>query len=119
MRPQLDAFNWPLYVFPTFLPCGKQYYVVKVYDESNQETKWYPGCTVTKHREGDIPEVRKYKRRIVPKRDFWKETSIFGDWKEDNLGILEACMNQDFKNWRVRSFIKDREELEELKQVVQ
>lgn len=52
-------------------------------------------------------------------RTFAKDKSVFKDWQEDNKKILDKCFHDhDFSLWKATRFIKDKGELEEVKQVL-
>lgn len=43
---------------------------------------------------------------------------MFKDWKPDNQALYDRCLEHDFKCWKVPKFVKDPDELENVKRII-
>ena len=108
---EIARTDLPLYVFPTFMRSGKQYYMVKSEDPRSKALKWFPGSCLARFREEEIPRYRKRYARVKVERRFVKEASVFAPWKQDDFGVLKKCLDHDRRYWKVASkVVKDRED---------
>jgi hypothetical protein len=58
-----------------------------------------------------IIDVQERAKKVVKKRVFVKETSVFKDWKEDSDYSLMQAFESDTKYWKVNRLIKDSEDV--------
>lgn len=122
-KEQLNNLGHPLYVYPTFMKSGKQYYMVKHKTKDTGEVKWFPNHCIVRFREEEIFEYDiKLKRNVAPRR-FIKEVSVFAKWKLDDSHTVKKCLEHDFRWWKLSKFIKnksdkDRHEIEQLKNAI-
>lgn len=58
-------------------------------------------------------------KNVVKERYWDLSNSVYKDWRKDNEQIYEKCLEHDFKFWKVPKFLKDPDELEEVKKVIQ
>ena len=120
MKEQLNNLSYPLYIYPTFMKSGKQYYMVKHKTKSTDEVKWYPNDCIVRFREEEIFEYDIKLKRNIEYRRFIKETSVFAKWKLDDTHIVKKCLEHDFRWWKLSKFTRnktdrDRLDNEELK----
>ena len=115
MKEAIDACNVPLYVYPTFMKSGKQYYCIKTQDSGRN---MYVHSNLTKFRTEEIMPYVKPKKHKYNIRRFKKETSVFQRWKKDDDFTLQDAAAHDFSFWKVPRFVKKEEDLEDLKKVI-
>ena len=115
MKAAINAQDLPLYIYPTFMKSGKQYYCVQT---QGTEQKMYIHSTFSKFRTEEIPPYVKPLKHKYNIRRFKKETSVFQRWKKDDDFILQDAAAHDFSYWKVARFVKKVEDLEDLKKVI-
>ena len=49
---------------------------------------------------------------------FKKELSVFKDWEISSDTNVEQCLYHDFNLWKVSNFVKDREDMENIKEFI-
>ena len=75
-----------LYVYATFMKCGKQYYAIESY---KPERQIYVHSCIPKFRNEEIPKfLKEQNKRHQVQRNFIKESSVFQNWKRDDNLIL-------------------------------
>ena len=57
-------------------------------------------------------------KNVVKERGFDHAGSVFRDWKPDNQAMIDKCLEHDFKVWKVHKFVKDPDELENVKRII-
>ena len=100
-------------MFPCFMKCGNQSYVVSMKNEDGS-IKHYLGSKLIRHRDEDVPKYQKPKPKEIEERQFVKETSVFSSWNLDNYATMQKCQKHDMKYWKVHKFIKNEKDYKEV-----
>ncbi|CAI2385868.1 unnamed protein product [Moneuplotes crassus] len=101
------------YAYATFMPPGDTKMIVCFDDiQSKDSYNLIQGIIPIRNEEIIIHKKRIKKRLIV--RQFEKHLSVFKDWKPDTEASLKASLDFDFKHSKLKRFIKDEADYEEV-----
>ncbi|CDW84855.1 UNKNOWN [Stylonychia lemnae] len=104
-----------VYVYSCYLPPRKLNVILKQRD--NDQKIDYLNLYLQK-REIDIPLGYKCVKKIVEKREFIKEKSVFRDCQVDNQNLYKKCFEYDMKFSKIRRFVKDTQDFQDLCQTL-
>lgn len=114
----------PLFVYPCFMKCGKQYFCVK-YNKMKMNKKlqspqlspkqsWYVDSCIAQFRREPVPSFRKTFKSHIIQRRFLKDSSVFSRWIPDDRKTLKLCLEHDLKWWKAGRFVKSDEDMKKL-----
>ena len=106
-----------VFVYSTFLKPGKHCVMVRSYDpfHPSEHTSTLQTFLVGV-RPQRVPFIRKPGTWRDLTRYFNFEGSVFAKWKRDTKGRLRKFLTKhDFRKWKIDKFIKDENELKEIK----
>lgn len=72
--------------------------------------------TITNFRTEDIvsrPIEQENKERIP------RHPNVFAKWRKDTHAVVEACCHNDFAYWKIDKFVKDYQDQQQVKAVIQ
>lgn len=84
----------------------------------DEELSYYIHKDIVENRDEEIIPFFKKMKNVVKERYWDLSNSVFKDWRKDNESIYEKCLEHDFKFWKVPKFLKDPDELEEVKKII-
>ena len=61
-------------------------------------------------RREDIPIFNKAYSESASYRQFRKDASVFATWKQDDIYIIQKCLEHDEQYWKLHKLIKDKED---------
>jgi len=73
---------------------------------------------INRFRYEEIPMFKKTFKTSIVERVFNKDKSVFAKWTEDNLNIVNNCLEHDLKYWKTKRFIKDPNDYDEVCSII-
>eukprot|EP00347_Sterkiella_histriomuscorum_P001629 403371291 len=96
-----------VYAFACYLPPKKLNIIFKQHDINEQID--YMNIFIQK-RQKDVPLSFKFIKKIVAKRQFKKEKSVFREFQEDTDDLFKKCFDYDMKFSKLKRFIRDSQD---------
>lgn len=102
-----------VYVFAAFMRPGKRTFAISIpkkEKKSYANKHWYVHDIIVPNREEDVAVYEKAANMSKTERNFFKPTSEFRDWREDEPEDPIESIEHDMELWNAERFIKDEEE---------